>query len=154
MDFITSLPKNFQQHDSIMVVVDKLSKFAHCIPIKSTYKVVNIADIFMKEIFRLHGVQKVIVSYRDAKFTCKFQKSLFKGLGTQWNFSNTYHPQTDGQTKRVNQVLEDMLRMYVMDKPGKWEDYLHLVEFDYNNNFQVSVGMSPFEKLYGCKCNT
>ena len=71
------------------------------------------------------------------------------------NFSTAYNPQTDGKNERVNQVLEYMLRMYVvMDKPGKWEDYLHLVEFAYNNNFKVLAGMSPFEILYGCKCNT
>ena len=66
-------------------------------------------------------------------------------MGTQLKFSTTYHPQTNGKTERVNQVLEDMLRMYVIDKLGKWEDYLHLVEFSYNNNFQVSTRMSPFE---------
>ena len=96
----------------------------------------------------------MIVSDRDAKFTTNFWKSLFKCLGTQLNFSTAYHPQTDGHTERVNQVLEEMLRMYVMDKPGKWEDYLQLVEFAYNNNFQVSLGLSPFEILYGHKCNT
>ena len=82
MDFITGLPKNFRLHDSIMVIVDKLSKTTHFIPAKSTYKVVNIADIFMKEIFRLHGIPKVIISCRDVKFTGNFWKALFKGLGT------------------------------------------------------------------------
>ena len=81
----------------------------------------------MKEIFRLHGVPKLIVLDRDSKFTSNCWKALFKGLGTQLNFSTAYHPQTYRQTERVNQVLEDMLRMYVMDKPSKWEDYLHLV---------------------------
>ena len=108
----------------------------------------------MKEIFKLHGVPKVIVSDRDAKFTRNFWKSLFKGLGTQLNFSTVYHPQTDGQIERVKEVLDDMLTMYVMDELGKWEEYQHLVEFAYNNNFQVSAGMIPFEILYGCKCNT
>ena len=127
-----------------MVVVEKLSKEAHFMSVKYTYKVVNIAYLFMKEIFRLHGIPKVIVLDRDAKFTGNFWKSLFKGLGTQLNFSTTYHPQTNEQSERVNQVLEDMLRMYVMDKPGKWEHYLDLVESAYNKNFQVYVGMSPF----------
>ena len=81
----------------------------------------------MKDIFRLHGVPKVIISYRDVKFTRNFWKALFKGLGTQLNFSIVYHLQMNGQTERVNQVLEYMLRMYVMEKPGKWEDYLHIV---------------------------
>ena len=81
-------------------------------------------------------------------------KSLFKGLNTKLNFTTTYHPQTDGHAERVNQVLEDMLRMYVMDQPSKWEDYLHLVEFSYNNHYQASAKLSPFEILYGRKCNT
>ena len=79
---------------------------------------------------------------------------MFKGLYTQLNFSTAYHPQTDGQTERTNQVLEDMLQMYVMDKPGKWEEYLHLVEFAYNNGYQASLKMSPFKVLYGQKCRT
>ena len=82
MDFITGFPKNFRKHDSIMVVVEKLSKVTHFIPVKSTYKVVNIAYIFMKEIFRLHGVPKVIISDIDVKFIGNFWKALFKGLGT------------------------------------------------------------------------
>ena len=102
MDFITGLPKTNKQHDSIMVVVDKLSKDAHFIHVKSTVKAINIANIFMKEIFRLHGIPKVVISYKDVKFTSNFWKSLFKGLDTQLNFNTSYHPQTDGQTKRTN----------------------------------------------------
>ena len=88
-----------------MVVMEKLSQDAHFIPAKSTYKVVNIADILMKQIFRLHGVPKVIVSDRDTNFIGNFWKDLFKGLGTQLNFSTVHHPQLDGHTERVNQVL-------------------------------------------------
>jgi hypothetical protein len=83
-----------------------------------------------------------------------FWKGIFKGFGTYINFSTTYHPETDGKTKRVKWVVEDMLRMYVMDKPSKWEYYLHLVEFAYNNGYQASLKMSQFEALYGRKCNT
>ena len=79
---------------------------------------------------------------------------MFKGLNTTLNFSALFHPQTDGQTERVNQILEDLLRMYVKDHPGKWEDYLHLLEFAYNNNYQALARFSPFEILYGRKCNT
>ena len=154
MDFITGLPMTWRQHDSIMVVVDKLTKAAHFIPVKSTYEAGDIAKIFMKEIFKLHGLPKAIVSDRDVKFTSNFWKGLFADLGTKLNFSTAYHPQTDGQTKRVNQVLEDMLRMYVMDKPTKWEDYLHLVEFAYKNGHQASLGMSPYKSLYGRKYRT
>ena len=135
-----------------MVVVDKLSKATHFIPVKTTYKAANIADIFLKQIFQLHGVPKVIISDRDPKFTRNFWKSLFKGLNTTLNFSTSF--QIDGQTERVNQVVKDLLRMYVKDQPRKWDDYLELVEFDYNNNYQTSARFSPFEILYGRKCNT
>ena len=121
---------------------------------KSTHKTDDIAKIFMKEIFKLHGLPKAIVSDQDVKFTSNFWKGLFADLGTKLNFSTAYHPQTDGQTERVNQVLEDMLHMYVMDKPSNWEDFLHLVEFQYNNGKQVSLGLTPFEALYGRKCRT
>ena len=102
----------------------------------------------------MHRIPKVIISNRDPKFTSNFWKSQFRGLNTTLNFSTSFHPQTDGQIERVNQVLEDLLRMYVKDHPGKWEDYLHLVEFAYNNNYQASARFSPFEILYGRKCNT
>jgi hypothetical protein len=91
------------------------------------------------------------VSDRDPKFTSKFWKGLFNWFGTNLNFSIAYHPESDGKTERVNQVIEDMLRMYVMDKTSKWEDYLHLVEFSYNNGYQASLKMNPFETLYGRK---
>jgi hypothetical protein len=135
-----------------MVVVEKLSKVAHFVPVKSTCKVIDIASIFMKEIFRLHGMPKEIISDRDTKFTSSFWKYLIVGFETKFLFSTTYHPQIDGQTERVNQVLEDMSRMHVMHKPKKWEDYLPLVEFSYKNGDQESLKMSPFEALYGRQC--
>jgi hypothetical protein len=94
------------------------------------------------------------VSERDPKFTSKFSKGLFNGFGKNLNFSTTYHLESDGKMERVNEVIEDMLGMYVMDEPSKWEDYLHLVEFYYKNVYQTSLNMSPFEELYGRKCNT
>ena len=120
MDFIIELPMNWRHHDSIMVVVDKLTKVAHFLPVKSTHKTGDILKIFMKEIFKLHGLPKAIVSDQDVNFTSNFWKGLFADLGTELNFNTAYHPQTDGQTERVNQVLEYMLSMYVMDKPTKW----------------------------------
>ena len=90
----------------------------------------------------------------ERELTSNFWKGLFANLGTRLNFSTAYHPQTDGKIERVNQVLEDMLRMYVMDKPTKWEDYLHLLEFAYNNGQQASLGMSSYEYLYGRRCRT
>ena len=135
-----------------MVVVDKLTKATHFIPVKTTHKVANIANIYVKEVARLHGILNAIVSDRDSKFTSNFWKGLFKGFGTSLNMSTSYHPQTDGQTERVNQVIEDMLRMYVMDLPSKWED--HLVEFYYNNGYHSSLNKIPFDSMYGRKCNT
>jgi hypothetical protein len=108
----------------------------------------------MREIFRLHGMTKEIVSDRDMKFTSNFWKSLMGGLETKLLFNIAYHPQTDGNMEILNQILEDMLRMHVMHQPKKWEDYLPLVEFAYNNGYQESLKMSPFEVLYGRSCNT
>ena len=154
MDFITCLLKSTKQNDSIFVVIDKLSKQAHFIHVKSTYKAVNIVDIFLKEIFRLHGTPKAIISDQDVKFIGNFWRSLFSGLETQLNFSTAYHPQTNNKIDRVNQIVEDKLQMYVMNNPTKWEDYLHLVEFSHNNGYQTSTKMSPFEVLYVRKCRT
>jgi hypothetical protein len=108
MDFITKVPRTAKQHDSIMIVVDKLTKVAHFIPVKSTHKAANIVEIFIQGIAKLNSVPKIIVSNKDPKFTSNFWKGLFKGFGTNMNFSTTYHPETDGQTKRINQVIEDM----------------------------------------------
>ena len=99
IDFITGLPKTQRKNDSIMVVIDKLSKSTHFIPVKSTYKEINFTKIFMKENFRLHGIPKMVISDRDVKFTSNFWKELFAGLGTNLNFNTSYHPQTDGQTE-------------------------------------------------------
>ena len=151
MDFIMGFPRIGKLHDSIMVVVDKITKSAHFLPLKNTHKETDVVDIFMKEVERLHGIPKMIVSDRDPKFTLNFWKGLFKGFRMNLNFSTAYHPESDGQTERVNKVIEDMLRMYVMDKPSRWEDYLHLVEFSYNNGYHASLKMSPFEALYGRK---
>ena len=133
MDFITGLPMTMRQHDSIMVVAVKLTKASHFILVKSTYKANAITKIFMKDIFRLHGLPKEIIFVRNTKFTSIFWKSLFADLGTKLNSNTACHPQTDGQIERVNQVLEDMLHMYVMEKQTKWEYCLHLMEFAYNN---------------------
>jgi hypothetical protein len=149
MDFVTKLPKSTKQNDVIMVVVDKLRKDDHFILVKSTCKVIDISNIFMKEIFRLHVIPKKIILDRDTKFTSNFWKYLFFGFETKLLFSTDYHPQTDGKTERVNQVLEDILRMHVMHMPKKWENYLPLVEFSYNNGYYESLKMSPFEALYG-----
>jgi hypothetical protein len=114
MDFITGLPKSTKQNDAIMVVVEKLSKSADFISVKSTCKAIDIANIFMKEIFRLHGMPKEFVSNKHTKFTSNIWKSLMVGFETKLLFNTAYHPQIDGQEERVNQKIEDMLRMHVM----------------------------------------
>jgi hypothetical protein len=119
MDFITGFPRMSKQHDAIMVVVDKLTKASDFIPMKVTHKETNVANIYMREVACLQGIPKTIVFERDPKFTAKFWKGLFKGFRTNMNFNRTYHPEFDGKTKRVKEVIEDMLRMYVMEKPSK-----------------------------------
>ena len=103
---------------------------------------------------RLHGIPVGIVSDRDARFTSHFWKSLQNALGTKLNFSTAYHPQTDGQSERTIQILEDMLRACMMDFSGSWEDHLPLVEFAYNNSYQASIGMAPYAALYGRRCRS
>jgi len=137
-----------------MVVVDRLSKVYHFIVVKYTNSASEVAQIFIKEIVRLHGVPKKIISNRDAKFTSRFCKELLVILGTKLAFSTLYHTQMYGKTERVNMILQDMLRMYVMHQQRKWEEYLPLVDFAYNNGHQESLKMSSFEALYGWSYNT
>ena len=136
MDFIVGLPMTSRRHDSIFVVVDTLTKSAHFIPVKTTYKAPEIARVFIDEIVRLHGVPRKIISDRGAVFTGRFWTNFQEALGTQLNFSTAYHLETDDQTKRTNQILEDMLRMYVIDQQKRWEEFLPLVEFSYNISYQ------------------
>ncbi|MCO5590471.1 hypothetical protein L7F22_044441 [Adiantum nelumboides] len=152
MDFVRDLPTVQGGYDSIMVIVDMLTKVSHLIPVKKIYTASDISRLFVKEIFRLHGLPKRIISERDAKFTSKFWKALFEALGTQLCFSLAYHPQSDGQTERVNQVVEDIPRAYCSREPKKWIQFLPLVEFAYNSSFHTSIGMSPFKALYGHEC--
>ena len=108
----------------------------------------------MKGIFLYHGLPRRIIFDRDSKFTSNFWRAIFEATGTQLSFSTAYHPQTDGQTERVNQIIEDMLRAYCMREPAKWTRYLYLIEFAYNASYQKSIGMSPFKALYGQECLT
>jgi hypothetical protein len=143
-----------KRHNSIIVVVDKLTTATHFIPVKTTHKEIIIAEIYMKEVVKIHGVPKEIVSKRYPKFTYNIWKGLFKGIGTNLNLITTHHPKLDGKIERTNRIIEDMCIMYVKKHPSKWEDYIHLVEFSYNNGYQASLEIIPFEALYGGKCNT
>ncbi|KAL0537623.1 hypothetical protein IC582_026606 [Cucumis melo] len=154
MDFIIGLPRTLRGFTVIWVVVDRLTKSAHFVPGKSTYTASKWAQLYMSEIVRLHGVPVSIVSDRDARFTSKFWKGLQTAMGTRLDFSTAFHPQTDGQTERLNQVLEDMLRACALEFPGSWDSHLHLMEFAYNNSYQATIGMALFEALYGKCCRS
>ncbi len=131
-----------------------MTKVAHFIPGNLTDGAPKITHKFIKKIFRLHGIREKIISNRDAGITSRFWQTLFSALGTKLNISLAYHPETNDQTERVNQVLEDLLRIYNIDRQYQWETYLPLVEFSYNNSYQSIIKMAPFEALYGCKCRT
>jgi hypothetical protein len=154
MDFIVGLPRTRDGYDSIWVIVDRLTKVAHFIPVKTTYTGARLAELYISQIVCLHGVPKKIVSDRGTQFTSRFWQKLHESMDTKLNFSSAYHPQTDGQTKRTNQVLEDMLRACALKHGGSWDKSLPFAEFSYNNSFQASLKMAPFEALYGRKCRT
>ncbi|MCO5579307.1 hypothetical protein L7F22_033162 [Adiantum nelumboides] len=152
MDFVIGLPTVQGSYNSIKVIVDMLTKVSHLIPVKTTFTASDIARIFVKEVFRLHGLPKRIVSDRDTKFTLNFWTSLFQAIGTELRFSIAYHPQTDGQIERVNQVIEDIFRAYCSREPKRWIQFLPLVEYAYNASYHQSIGMTPFCALYGQEC--
>jgi transposase InsO family protein len=112
---------------------------AHLIPVRTTYQAPDLARVFISEIVRLHGMPKKIISDRGSVVTGRFWTSFQEALGTQLNFSTAYHPETDGQTECTNHTLEDMLRMYVMDQQKRWEEFLPLVEFAYNNSYRAPL---------------
>ena len=154
MDFITGLPRTLHGYNSIWVIVDRLKKSAHFLPVKANYSVEKYVELYLTKIICLHGVPKSIVYDRGPQFTAQFWKSLHEAMGTDLTFSTAYHPQTCGQTERVNQILEDMLRSCAIVYGKKWNECLPFAEFSYNNSYQASIGMSPFEILYGRSCRT
>ena len=154
MDFVDGLPKTRRGNESIWVIVDRLTKSAHFIPVSVRRTSDYLARLFLQYVVRLHGIPRSIVSDRDKNFTSQYWRGFQEALGTRVLMSSAYHPQTDGQSERVNQILEDMLRACVLDFGGSWEDHLPLAEFAYNNSFQTSIGMAPFEALYGRPCRS
>jgi hypothetical protein len=154
IDFIVGLPTMQSGYDSIWAIIDRFSKVAHFIPVKTTYKGLKLAKLYIARIVCLHGVPKKIVSDRETQFTSRFWENLHEAMDTKLNFSSAYHPQNDGQTERVNQILEDMLRACALKDKRSWDKCLPYAEFSYNNSYQESLKMSPFEVLYGRRCRT
>ncbi|WVZ60291.1 hypothetical protein U9M48_010336, partial [Paspalum notatum var. saurae] len=154
MDFVTGLPRTPKGNNAIWVIVDRLTKTAHFLPVRTTHNGAKLAQLYIENVVKLHGVPSRIVSDRGTQFTSRFWKSLQEALGTKLDFSTAYHPQTDGQTERVNQIMEDMLRACALTYGSNWEASLPFAEFSYNNGRQASLGMAPFEALYGRKCRT
>ncbi|KAK1415183.1 hypothetical protein QVD17_30955 [Tagetes erecta] len=154
MDFVTKLPRSQSGCDMIWVVVDRLTKSARFLAVKENDNTEALAKVYLKEVVSRHGVPLSIISDRDPKFTSAIWRSLQKSLGTRLNLSTAYHPQTDGQTERTIQTLEDMLRACALDFGKRWESHLPLIEFSYNNSYHTSIKMAPFEALYGRKCRS
>nr|GEU29020.1 reverse transcriptase domain-containing protein [Tanacetum cinerariifolium] len=145
MDFITKLPRTPFGYDSIWVIVDRLNKSAHFIPMNEKFKMDRLTQLYLKEIICRHGVPVSIISEGDPRFASRFWTSLQKSLGTNLDMSTAYHPKTDGQRERTIQTLEDMLCAYVMDFGNGWDKHLPLAEFSYNNSYQTSITATPFE---------
>ncbi|GKF96723.1 reverse transcriptase domain-containing protein, partial [Tanacetum coccineum] len=154
MDFVTKLPKTSSGHDTIWVIVDRLTKSSHFIPTREIDSMETLTRLYIKEIVSRYRVPISIISDRDSLFTSRFWQSLQNALGTQLDLSTAYHPETDGQSERTIQTLEDMLRACVIDFGKGWEKHLPLVEFSYNNSYHASIKAAPFEALYGQKCRS
>ncbi|GKF11055.1 putative reverse transcriptase domain-containing protein [Tanacetum coccineum] len=154
MDFVTKLPKTSQGYDTIWVIVDRLTKSAIFTPMRETDLMDKLARIYLKEVVTRHGIPVSIICDRDPRFASNFWRSLQNALGTNLDMSTAYHPQTDRQSERTIQTLEDMLRACAIDFGKGWVNHLPLVEFSYNNSYHASIKAALFEALYGRKCRS
>lgn len=148
MDFIEGLPKS-QGKDVILVVVDRLTKYAHFIAMSHRFETQDVIQVFMENVYRLHGMPTAIVSDRDRIFTSELFQNVFKSMGTTLRFSTAYHPQSDGQTERVNQCVENYLRCMVFQEPKEWYKWLPTAEWWYNTSYHTSLQITPYEAMYG-----
>nr|GEU29993.1 reverse transcriptase domain-containing protein [Tanacetum cinerariifolium] len=151
MDFVTKIPRTQSGNDTIWVVVDRLTKSAHFLPIRETDPMEKLARLYLKEVVTRHGIPVLIICDRDPRFTLNFWRAFQKAMGTRLDMSTAYHPQTDGQSERTIQTLEDMLRACVIDFRNGWKRHLPLIKFLYNNSYHASIKAAPFEALYGQK---
>ena len=150
MDLITQLPTTTSGYDAIVVFVDRLTKMTHIEAVHTSIGAERLAEVFFKEVVRLHGVPEAIISDRGTQFSSWFWKRVFELFGTEVRMSTAFHPQTDGQTERMNRLLEDMLRNYVSPKHDDWDSWLPACEFAINDSVNGSTGKTPFFLNYGC----
>jgi IS30 family transposase len=148
MDFVEGLPKS-QWKDVILVIVDRLTKYVHFLPMAHPYTVHSVATLFLDNIVKLHGMHAVIVSDRDRIFTSKLWQEIFAALKVDLHFSSAYHPESDGQTERANQCLEQYLRSMAFQEPKKWVTWLPTAEWWYNSSYHTTIKTTPFEALFG-----
>ncbi|GJP80144.1 hypothetical protein CLOP_g10370 [Closterium sp. NIES-67] len=149
LDFITGLPTTISGHDAILVVIDKFFRMGHFIPTDTAAHIEETTQLFVRCIVSQHGIPTILISDRDPKFTSKFWKELMSLLGTKLAMSSAYHPQTDGQTKHLNQIVEQLLRAACKDEIFNWDLHLSVVEFAYNNVTHAATGQTPFFLCYG-----
>ncbi|GJW34945.1 putative reverse transcriptase domain-containing protein [Tanacetum coccineum] len=154
MDFVTKLPRTQSVNDTIWVIIDRLTKFAHFLPMRETDPMDKLARLYLKEAVTRHEIPVSIIYDRDPRFTSNFWRSFQKAMSTQLDMSTAYHPQTDGQSERTIQTLEDMLHAFVIDFGNGWERHMTLIEFSYNNSYHASIKAAPFKALYGRKCRS
>ncbi|GKE36575.1 putative reverse transcriptase domain-containing protein [Tanacetum coccineum] len=154
MDFITKLPKSSQCFNTIWVIMDRLTKYAHFLSIRENDPLDKFAKLYLNRIVARHGIHVSIICDRDRRFTSNFWRSFQKALGTDLSMSTAYHLETDGQSERTIQTLEDMLRACVVDFRKGWVKHLPLAKFSYNNSYYASIKAAPYEALYGQKCRS
>lgn len=148
MDFIEGLPKS-NSYEVLLVVIDRFRKYAHFIPMSHPYSALQVAQVYLNNVYKLHGLPQSIISDRDRVFIAKIWQELFRLSDTQLQMSSAYHPQSDGRTERLNQCVEAFLRCTVHSCPKAWSKWISLAEYWYNTTFQSAIGRTPFEVLYG-----
>lgn len=154
MDFMCGLPRTVNNCDTIWVIVDRLAKPTHFILIQLKYPLERLSELYIEKIVNLHGIPSSIIFDKYLRFMSRFWGSLHKALGKKVHLSSFYHPRIDGQIDRTIQSLKDLLEACVLEQEGNWDNFLPLIEFIYNKSFHFSIGMEPFEALYGRRCMT